>query len=62
MKLSDCYIMTYANNMDKENQKNERKKVRNLIKKFEKSPDVFGGLAFGYISVEERARIVHFFL
>ena len=62
MKLSDCYILTYANNMDKENQKNERKKVRNLIKKFEKSPDVFGGLAFGYISVEEQARIVHFFL
>ncbi len=62
MKLSDYYIMTYANNMDQESQKNERKKVRNLIQKFNKYSDVFGGLAFDYLSVEEQARIAHFFL
>ncbi len=42
--------------------KNERKKVRNLIHKFQKTPEIFGGIAFDYISVEEQARIVHFFL
>lgn len=62
VKLSDYYILTYANDQDQESQKNERKKVRNLIKKFEKSPDLFGGLAFDYITVEEQAKIVHFFL
>lgn len=62
MKLSDYYILTYANDVDQESQKNERKKVQNLIRKFEKSPEVFRGLAFDYISVEEQARIVHFFL
>ncbi len=62
MKLSDYYISTYANEQNQESQKNERKKVHNLIKKFEKSPDIFGGLAFDYITVEEQAKIVHFFL
>lgn len=62
MKLSDYYISTYANDKNQESQKNERKKVHNLIKKLEKSPDIFGGLAFDYITVEEQAKIVHFFL
>lgn len=62
VKLSDYYVLAYAGNMDQESQKNERKKVRNLIQKFKRTPDVFGGLAFDYISVEEQARIVHYFL
>lgn len=62
MELLDYYILTYAKERDQESQKNERKKVHNLIKKFERSPDIFGGLAFEYISIEEQAKIVHFFL
>ena len=62
VKLSDYYISTYANDKNQESQKNERKKVHNLIKKLEKLPDIFGGLAFDYITVEEQAKIVHFFL
>ncbi len=50
MELLDYYILTYAKERDQESQKNERKKVHNLIKKFERSPDIFGGLAFEYIS------------
>lgn len=58
VKLSDYYISAYANDQNQESQKNERKKVHNLIKKLEKSPDIFGGLAFDYITVEEQAKIM----
>lgn len=62
MKLSDYYILTYANDLDQENQKNERKKVRNLVQKFKRTPDIFGGLSFDYLRVEEQAKMIHFFL
>ena len=62
MKLSDYYILTYANDKNQESQKNERKKVKNLIDKFQKTPDIFGALAFDYLSVGEKAKLVHFFL
>ena len=62
MKLSDYYIQAYENDKDQESQKNERKKVKNLLGKFEKTPEIFGALAFNYLSVEEQAKLVHFFL
>lgn len=62
MKLSNYYISAYGNDKDQESQKNERKKVKNLIDKFEKTPEIFGALALNYLSVEEQAKLVHFFL
>ena len=62
MKLTDFYILTYAKEKDQESQKNERKKVSNLVNKIRKSPEIFGCLAFDYLCIEEQARIVHFFL
>ena len=62
MKLSDYYISAYENDKDQESQKNERKKVKNLLGKFEKTPEIFGALAFNYLTVEEQAKLVHFFL
>lgn len=62
VSLSDYYISIYAKDKDQESQKNERKKVRNLVNKIKKSRKIFGCLAFDYLCVEEQARIVHFFL
>lgn len=62
MTLSDYYIKSYVNNTDKEFQKNERKKIRNIIEKFKKNPNIFGCLSFDYLSIEEQSKIIHFFL
>lgn len=61
--LAEKYIEIYFSDIsDEDILKNERKKVRNLLTKLNKSESVYKGLSFSCLNISEQVKLLHFIL